>query len=204
VKKLLTIFAALILAANADAQFRFGVKTGLNLSQVSSSSGKSGGTTVGETDATDILPGAHLGIYGNIGFNNYLGLQIETLFSMQGGSESEGVYTTKRYLNYINVPVLLDIKPIPELSIFVGPQIGVNVYNFATVGEESISGSEVGDFNPVDFAAAIGVQGLFFDHLTAGVRYNIGLTTIFDVGDDDISISGGANRVLQISVGWTF
>jgi hypothetical protein len=210
-KKILTIFAALILAANADAQVRFGIKTGLNLSQESSGSVKVYGMTT-DVAASDILPGAHLGMYSNFGFNKHLGLQVEALFSMQGGSESEGATTVNEYLSYINIPILLDIKPIPELSIFVGPQVGINVYNYMTMGEETLSGSDVDDIlsyagfkiNPVDFAAVVGVQGTFIDHLTAGIRYNIGLTPVLAAEDGDISISGGANRVLQLSIGWTF
>jgi opacity protein-like surface antigen len=215
-KKVFIVIAVLCMAANVDAQIRFGVKAGLNLSQVSSYSIKQYGQTISEADATDMLAGAHFGIYGNFSFSNYLGLQVEALYSMQGDSESQGYITVKEHFHYINIPVLLDIKPIPSLSIFAGPQVGFNVYNAISVGEETLSGSELDDFlaenyckiNTFDFAAVIGLQYTFIEHLSVGARYNIGFLSILGVDDTaknlGISISGGANRVLQLSVGWIF
>jgi opacity protein-like surface antigen len=215
-KKLFLIVATVSLATGVYAQNKFGLKAGLNLSQESSGSIKLDGTTLSESDASSILPGFHVGIYGNFGFNDHLGLQLEGVFSMQGGSESEDAVTLKEHFNYINIPILLDIKPIPAFSIFVGPQIGFNIYNSIKAGEESISGSDVDDLfeemgckvNVIDFAAVVGLQYTVMEHFTIGARYNIGFTSILgptsEAKDAKLSVSGIANRVIQFSVGWTF
>jgi opacity protein-like surface antigen len=163
-----------------------------------------------------MLAGFHVGGFVNFDFGPILGLQPEVVFSMQGEKESEGDFSATTRLNYINVPVLLDIKPFAGFSILVGPQIGINLYKSMSNGDESISGSDLADqleavgtkINTIDFAAVLGVQYTFIGHLTVGARYNFGFTPAIGFTDEakdaGMSMSGGANRVIQVSVGWTF
>jgi hypothetical protein len=215
-KKSIMLVTALFFVTGIYAQTRFGIKTGLNLSQNSSGSIKMNGRTLGDVDAGGMLTGFHVGLYSNVGISDYFGLQIESQFSTQGDSDSEGAITVKEHFNYVNIQALLDLKPAPSFSIFVGPQIGINVYSSMTAGEESISGDDLKDYladnyckiNTYDVSLVVGLQCLIMDHFTIGARYNIGFTPILGITDDakdaGISISGLANRVLQFSVGWTF
>ena len=117
---------------------------------------------------------------------------------------------------YVNVPVLVTIKPLPGLTFLAGPQVGINVSKKAKSEGVSFSGSALDDLletasakvSPLDFAAVVGVQYTFLGHLNVGARYNIGLTPAIglsdaakDAGD---SVSGGGNRVIQVSAGWFF
>jgi opacity protein-like surface antigen len=214
-KKILILSLALILGIGATAQVKFGVKAGLNVSQLGGGTLKAGGQTV-DVEASGMLVGFHGGAYVNFSFGSIIGLQPELLFSMQGETETENAVTIKTHLNYINIPVLLDIKPIPNFSILVGPQIGINVYRSMSGEGLSISGSKVDDMleqrgmkiNTIDIAAALGVQYTLLDHLTIGARYNFGFTSTLGVTkerkDAGMSLTGGGNRVIQVSVGWTF
>jgi opacity protein-like surface antigen len=214
-KKVLILSLALLLGIGATAQVKFGVKAGLNVAQIGGGTIENNGVST-DVDASDILAGFHVGGYVNFNFGPILGLQPEVVFSMQGDKESEGGVDVTTRLNYINVPVLLDIKPFTGFSILVGPQIGINMYKSMSAGDESISGSDLGDFleangtkiNTIDFAAVLGVQYTFIGHLTVGARYNFGLTSALGLTDAakdaGRSLSGGANRVIQVSVGWTF
>jgi hypothetical protein len=132
-------------------------------------------------------------------------MQVEALFSMQGAQNLEGALSGKLLLNYINFPILLDVKPIPELSIFVGGQWGFNIYKALKtikIMEDYV------DINVFDYAGVFGLQYTASKHLTIGARYNIGLNSIIKISDEGndekVSISGLGNRVIQLSVGYTF
>ncbi|MDR3133330.1 MAG: PorT family protein [Prevotellaceae bacterium] len=216
-KKIILILAALAITLSVNAQTKFGIKAGLNVSQFG------GGTVNGEEasenfDASGMLIGFHAGGYVNFSFGSVIGLQPEVVFSLQGGKESaeEGGETSKTSLGFVNVPILLDIKPVPNLSILVGPQVGINVTKSMSIGDYSVSGSELATYleesamkiNTIDIAAVLGVQYTIIGHLTLGARYNFGFTPaiglIKEAKDAGLSITGGGNRVIQVSVGWSF
>jgi NADPH:quinone reductase-like Zn-dependent oxidoreductase len=116
------------------------------------------------------------------------------------------------------VPVLFVIKPFANFGILVGPQVGLNIYKSVSEGENTYSGSDFDDifegvggkdaFKSLDLAAVLGVQYTFINHLTIGVRYNLGLTDMFSgtISDSGISakVSGWKNNVAQVSIGWAF
>jgi opacity protein-like surface antigen len=203
-KKILLVIIAFAFVSTVSAQeIKFGVKAGLNISNISAMkiNGNKG-------DAADMIVGMHAGAFANFSFSDLLGLQPEVLFNMQGGKEED--VTT--HLNYISIPILLDIKPFKDFSILVGPQIGFNVYKSISDDETTIKGSDYEDFlkslglksNALDFAAIIGVQYTFIDHLSVGVRYNWGFTKTIQSDASGIEVSGGTNGVIQATIGWRF
>jgi opacity protein-like surface antigen len=187
---------------------RFGIKAGLNLASISDCSIKAGSNTI-DIEGGKTTVGFHAGLFDNYSFNRLFGLQVEALFSMQGNKKSK--------LSYINVPVLLELKPVQNLGILAGPQIGLNVvhpdkyddtYNL-TANEISfdelrkISGShETAKF---DIGVVVGVQYTVTNNLVIGARYNLGLTNIRTFESvKNVNVSGYANRVIQFSAGWLF
>ncbi|MDR1680912.1 MAG: PorT family protein [Prevotellaceae bacterium] len=225
-KKIILVLAALLLTVGAQAQLgvKYGVKAGLNMSQLGGGTVKIGGESE-DFDASDMLVGFHVGAFLNVGLADIIGLQPEIVYSFQGGNE-DGEHTN---LHFINVPVLLDIKVMPYLSFLVGPQVGLNVYRSMSYDGLSVSGSTLDDalenvfenatgvagtggmkINTLDIAAVIGVQFTVpvIENLTIGARYNFGLTpargVTSEAKDFGISMSGSANRVIQVSVGWAF
>ena len=216
-KKIIVLLSAMLITLSVTAQVdvKFGVKAGLNVSQIGGGTAKMNGQTQ-DIDASDMLVGFHVGGVAHFNLANLIGLQPEILFSMQGESDGEGSNVVKTTLNFINIPVLLDIKPIPNLSILVGPQLGINVSRSVSRGGISVSGKEFDDslaesgmkINTLDVAAVVGVQYTFIEHLVVGARYNFGFTPstgISSVGEAaGLSISGGSHRVIQLSVGWLF
>jgi hypothetical protein len=219
-KKLLILTIALSLGVGANAQIKYGVKAGLNLSSLSGVESSAGGISVNTLESDGLTAGFHVGGFVNFSFGGIIGLQPELLFSIQGGKQklNSGFGSSSSIditFDYINVPVLLDIKPLPGLSVLVGPQIGFNVYKSATNESETISGSDFDvitngsdGFNGIDFAAVIGAQYTFIGHLVLGARYNIGLTNTMNASDNssgvNVDVTGWKNNVLQVSVGWIF
>jgi len=228
-KKILLLVTALALTIGATAQekpFTYGVKAGLSLSQLSSGSVENMWGSF-DNDATDMLAGFFVSAHFNYSFGQFFGIQPELSFSMQGGKTpweyfvwleygGDGkIRQTYRY-SYINIPVLFEVKPITNLSIFVGPQIGFNIYKSRTTKSEgwseTISGSDFDDYleqggrklNSFDFAAVVGLQYAILGKYLISARYNIGFSSVIGSSTDELSISGGDNRVLQFGIGYQF
>jgi len=223
-KKILLLVTALALTIGATAQdkpFTYGLKAGLNLSQISSGTMKYMGERY-DLDASDMLVGFFVSAHFNYSFGQFFGIQPELSFSMQGSKETGTMdvgldmsYSSTVRLNYINIPILFEVKPITNLSIFVGPQIGFNFYKSMTEKggiDRFISGSDFDDYleqggrklNSFDFAAVVGLQYAILGKYLISARYNIGLTSVVGSDTDGLSISGGANRVLQFGIGYQF
>jgi len=221
-KKILILVTALALTIGATAQekpFTYGVKAGLNFSLLSSGKVEAMGMSF-NTDASDMLTGFFVSGHFNYSFGRLFGIQPELSFSTQGGKiswDDYGVeFTETDRLNYINIPILFEVKPMTNFSIFVGPQVGFNIYKSATIkggGEsETFSGSDLDDilkedgrkFNSFDIAAVVGLQYAIAGKYLISARYNIGFTTVLDSDTDGVSISGGGNHVFQLGIGYQF
>jgi hypothetical protein len=188
-KKILILSLALVLGIGATAQVKYGAKAGVNVATLSEPEGAS----------FDSKVGFFVGGLVNFSFSEIIGLQPEVVFSTQGAKEDDSSLN----FNYINVPILLDIKPFENFSVLVGPQIGINVYKSAKQGGVSISGSDfedaIGKVNTIDFGAALGVQYAILGHFVISARYNLGFTKTLKDAEE-----GSANRVFQFGIGYTF
>jgi hypothetical protein len=190
----------------AQKSNHFGVKAGLNFASTTTGSIQLGSAVV-EIEGSK-MTGFHLGLFDNYSFSRRLGLQVEALFSAQGNETDK--------LSYINVPVLLELKPVKNLGILVGPQVGINVVKpDGYDGSYYVSGNSISfdalrrisDSNkivPIDAGIVLGAQYTLLEHLVAGVRYNFGLTSIRTFDGANANISGYENRVIQFSIGWLF
>lgn len=101
-----------------DPGITIGAKAGGNLSNIYDSKS--------EGFQADPKLGLALGAFITIPVGNFLGIQPELLFSQRGlrgsGSILLSPYSFTRTTNHIDVPILLAIKPIPLLTLLVGPQ----------------------------------------------------------------------------------
>lgn len=118
-------------------QFSLGVKAGANLSNVWDGEG--------EDFVADSKLGAVGGVFFAVPIGKYLGVQPEILFSQKGfkgGGNLLGFpYTFTRTTSYLDVPILLQLKPIEGFSFVVGPQFSYllkekNVYTFGSNSSE--------------------------------------------------------------------
>jgi hypothetical protein len=96
----------------------FGPKVGINMANVYD--------TEGEEFTADSKLGLAAGIFISIPIGTYFGIQPEVLYSQKGfkatGSVLGSNYSFDRTLNYIDVPLLIAIKPVKILTILAGPQ----------------------------------------------------------------------------------
>ncbi|MCE5330881.1 MAG: PorT family protein [Bacteroidales bacterium] len=95
-----------------------GFKVGANLSNVYDSDN--------EDFQADSKLGFAAGAFLSLPLGRYLGIQPEILFSQKGFQGSGSIlgsdYSFSRTTNYIDIPILLAIKPIGLITLLVGPQ----------------------------------------------------------------------------------
>ncbi len=153
-----------------------------------------------------------------------VGLSFGVMFSMQGAKsktlheimpvdeDGEGAYVDAEAtlkLNYIQVPLLLNVYVAKGLAFKTGLQVGVNTcanyksYANVTLNGQSQSESEKGELSDLGvevkdfaFSVPVGVSYEFHDIVFEG-RYNIGIPKFFK----DINVT---SDVFQFTVGMKF
>jgi hypothetical protein len=120
-KKIILVVAGMLSIAYgtiAQDQVAFGLKVGTNYSNVYDSKG--------EDFEADGKFGLAAGAFLTIPFGQYIGIQPEILFSQKGfkatGTMFGSQYDLKRTTNYIDVPLLVAVKPIESITFLAGPQ----------------------------------------------------------------------------------
>ncbi|PWB25631.1 porin family protein [Flavobacterium sp. HTF] len=197
-KKIMLTAAAVMAFAFSNAQeTKFGVKGGLNLTNLT-----------GDVEGTSSLIGFHVGGFAEIKLTDKFAIQPELLFSTQGAKIEETFfdesyeYDTK--LNYLNIPVLAKFYVTEAFSVEAGPQLGVLL-------SAKQDGEDVKDFyKSVDFGFNVGAGYNFTENLSVGLRYTIGLSSVFDTPDSDelegfeIEDIDVKNSVFALSLGYKF
>lgn len=111
-------FSASINAQNDESSIVLGAKAGMNISNVYDSEGA-------DFDASPKM-GIAAGVFMQVPFGTFLGIQPEVMFSQKGYKSTGSVlgfdYTMTRTSNYLDIPVFLAIKPTENVSLLIGPQ----------------------------------------------------------------------------------
>jgi len=127
---------ARVSAQDATDEFTFGIKAGLNYSNVWDDEG--------EDFKADPKTGFAAGIFLGIPIGSVIGFQPELLISQKGFKGSGTIlgtpYSFSRTTTFIDVPLLLQLKPSPIFSILLGPQYSylMNQKDVYTLGSNSI------------------------------------------------------------------
>lgn len=127
-KKISVLIAVLaFLVSNLQAQedersesskLQFGFKIGANMSNVYD--------TRGEEFRADAKFGLAAGAFFSIPIGEYIGIQPEVMFSQKGYQTTGNIigvgYEYRLTSNFIDIPLLLAIKPVPFVTLLAGPQ----------------------------------------------------------------------------------
>lgn len=145
--------------------------------------------------------GYHLGGFARIGIGKKLGIQPEVQWSQVNVDTSNSfsdVYQfnnlSKVRLGYLRIPILLDYKILPMLSLQAGPQFGVLIdHNLSLLqnGQDA--------FKKGDFSMLAGLQAKFSRFVVYG-RYAVGLSDINDIDNKD----KWKSQTVQLGVGLAF
>ena len=169
--------------------FHIGVKGGANIFKVD-----------GKALEEEYKFGYNLGVFAEIGLSEKVGIQPEILWNQtnfRSGTEFSDIYKVqfqdvKGKLNYLSIPVLLNLKPSKILTLQVGPQFGIllnNDKNLLDNGKEA--------FKSGDFSMLGGVQ-LNLGGAKVGGRYVVGLANINDIDNKE----KWKNQGFQLYVGF--
>ena len=180
---------------DAREELHVGLKAGVNFSNIYSEEGDG---FVG--DGTTSFAG---GVFVSIPLSPLIGIQPELLYS-QKGFESEILGADfKATLNYLDVPVLLQIKPTEQFSILAGPQFS---YLLSSKYElEGIGSAEQDELEDDNNRATLG--------LTAGIDFTLQNFLISARGswdlskvnkDNSTSDINYKNQLFQIAIGYRF
>lgn len=180
-KKLLFTLAFIsFVALGAQAQLKYGIKGGVNLSSLSGDA----------DDAMKNMTGFYVGPNVEVSF---LGVAVEgsILYSQKGFKEKEGSEKTDKKIGYIEVPVSLRYKfGLPVVNRVVTPFIDAGPYvQFKVSGDKNIN--SIGEqWKTKSFGAGLnfGVGVELFSKVQVRGGYQLGLTDNYEGGVRDISL----------------
>ena len=197
-KKILLSAVAVMAFMSVSAQeTRFGVKAGVNFH-----------TLTGDIEDQSSKVGFQAGAFAEFKLSDKFAIQPELLYSTQGTKFEEGDDEIKYNLSYLNIPVMAKYYVAEKFSLEAGPQIGflLSAKGKFDITEEgvSVSGDEdiKDSFESIDFGINFGAGYDFTENLSAGIRYNLGLSNIAKTEEgSDAKIK---NSVFSLSVGYKF
>jgi len=162
--------------AQVPKQLQFGVKGGLNISNLYTK----------DASNSDMIAGFNLGVFTKIPVANFIDIQPELYVTTKGASIMYNNLfvdgTAKFNLTYLELPLLCIIKVSHFINVQFGPYMSylvdgkvtnmanIHLFNF----EQNIN---VNDYNRIDAGVTVGV-GVVVHSITMGVRYSYGLTKV--------------------------
>lgn len=182
------LIIALTGVANAQ-RFSIGGKAGANLTKIT-----------GKAFKEEYNLGYQLGLFAEIDLSKKWGIQPELLWNQVNTYPASGTNpilnnwqdsTGTIQLRYLTIPILLRYNIGSLVTLNLGPQFGILQNKDKTLWNNSKQAFKSGDFSMVG-----GVQ-LNLKMLRVYGRYNVGLSNINDVGNQD----KWKSQQLQIGVG---
>lgn len=204
--KIILSVLAIFLALNSYSQgVHLGIKTGANFNQIDGKYWENGYKANFQGGAYFTIQGAILGgqiegvftqstYVAGAGFNQLYQDYFKTgMDSIQGGSFK---------VNYLSIPLLINIKLLPFLMMQVGPQYSgiVSVQDEKSLMKDAKALFKSGSMD--------GVVGIWLDlpmHFNIGARYVFGLSNInsndgANVGSQEI-VDAWRQKILQVHIG---
>ena len=187
-------------AVDNSPRVRIGLKGGLSLA------------TVIKTNDNNFSTGTLLGFNGGavlqLPIGHFISIQPEVLFSQKGfrstGTAIGTDYDYRRYLNFLDIPILLRINATKYFGIVVGPQYSYLLGTHTTF-KSGDSGFEQDVKNDNDnikkniFGGVIGADINLSDNFFIYGRYTIDFQN--NNGDGTSSTPAYKNQVFQLGIG---
>lgn len=196
----MAFLSALAPARTGAQELTVGVKGGLNSSNLSADDPDD------PEFGFDSRTGLRIGAFVQVGLSRNVAIQPEVSYSRKGAKPRGSDTGAMLYLDYVEIPVLLSVRPTSRESpvdpvLYAGPQVSVAT-NCRVRGEEEGAALGVACDSPLpegaielaktDFGLVFGGGfEILFNRLTVqlDVRYNLGLTNLNEsAGAADVSV----------------
>jgi hypothetical protein len=181
-------------------EFHLGLKAGMNYSNVYDSQG--------EDFVADAKAGFVAGGFLTIPIGNFIGIQPEVLFSQKGfkgnGTLLGSPYQVTRTTNYLDIPLMLSLKPAKSVTLLAGPQFSylmkqkdeftngiANTFQIQEFENDNIRKNTLGFLLGADFN---------FDSIVLGTR--LGWDIKDNNGDGTPTTPHYKNKWFQMSLGF--
>lgn len=203
---ILTIVVLAAAVAGSHAQnsgrekFAFGLKIGANYANVYDQKG--------EKFNADPRFGLAAGAFFAIPLGKFVGIQPEILYSEKGfkakGQLLGVAYDVTRTSSYLDIPLLLAVKPIPFLTILAGPQFSYLLKQKdsfsgggSSIDQQKIFNNDNLRKNTLGFVGGLDIN---LDHLVIGAR--VGWDFLNNNGDGTSTTPRYKNTWLQATLGY--
>lgn len=184
------------------SKLTIGLKAGANYSNVYDSQG--------ENFVADAKFGFAAGGFVVIPLGTFLGIQPEVLFSQKGFKSTGTVlgtpYSMTRTTDFIDVPILLAVKPVENISLLFGPQFSFLVKQKDVFTGGSLTSTQQQEFDNSNLRknilALTGGADINIDHFVLGLR--AGWDIKDNDGDGNATTPRYKNMWYQATVGFKF
>ena len=208
-KKGISLFSLLLLFVTIQsfAQVKFGVKAGLNLSNMTA---KDNTRTYSNNYKTKT--GFHFGVTAEFPISESFSFEPGMLYSSKGYMYKETDYNVTASVNYLEIPMnaiyKIDLSGA-KMLISAGPYLGFALsgkYKGTEKGYDFNESIKIGnnadndDIKSLDYGLNIGV-GAEIKQITIGLQYGLGLANISTYTREGTKSS---NKAIGISVGYKF
>ena len=202
---LIALFAASVsfsqVTNDTRDELKLGIKAGINYSNVYDEQG--------EDFVASGKAGFAAGAFVSIPLGKFFGIQPEVMYSQKGYKATGSVlglkYDYSKTTTFVDIPLLLQIKPIPMLSFVAGPQFSYlldtkNTFNgtTTTTTEASVNAD---NYKKNIFGFVVGAD-VNIEHFIISGRAG------WDISKSDADGNSTAprykNQVLQLTLGYSF
>jgi hypothetical protein len=204
-KKILTLIVmAVAFAAPSQAQVKFGVMAGLNLTNISDFSLNAAGVENAISSRTGFFVGPTvkftLPIVG-------LGVDASALYDQREGKTNGETLKSQSIQIPINARYGIGLGSLVNVFAFAGPQFGFNIGNKT---KELINDAANWTLKSSNFSANVGIGATVMSHLQLKVNYNIAFGKTGEVEIKDAAtgawntITGAKANAWQVSAAYIF
>lgn len=172
-----------LLSLPVYSQIKLGVKAGGNLATIHYDN------RLGVIHEPKPVIRYHLGAIAESNLSQKVFIRSELFYSRKGSNSSDS--------HYLNVPLIVGYRLIPNLSLYFGPEVGYVL---------GMSKDRYNDFRDFDFGIDGGILYGLTRSLSLDLRYTYGLVRMRNVKSqvDNDPVYDGQNRVAQLGVNYMF